>query len=69
MTCCPDYCGLAESDGSHPEDRISVEPVTKAQGTLERINTTSIVFTQLAEAAKGDAPPAKLEEMILELYL
>ena len=36
---------------------------------LEWRHATSTVSTWLAEAAKGDAPPAKLEEIIPKPYL
>ena len=47
----------------------SAKPVRRAWNPLERIHTTSMVSTQLAEAARGDAPLAGLEEVILKLYL
>ena len=37
--------------------------------TSERIHATTTISMQLAEAAKGDNPAAKLEEILLKLYL
>ena len=69
LTCCPDYCRQAESDSSPPDYNISVHPVEMTLDTSERIHAMTTISTWLAEAAKEDAPAAKLKEILLEPYL
>ena len=69
MTRCPDYCGRTEADAGRPEGITSGRLVSKTWNPSKRIHTTSTVSTRLAEAAKGDAPPTKLEDVIPEPYL
>ena len=69
LTCCPDYCGQAESDSSHPDNNILVHLVGVTSETSERIHVTTTISTQLAEATKEDTPAAKLEEMLLRLSM
>ena len=69
MTCCPDYCGCTEADTGWPEGITSGRLVSETWNPSERIHVTSTVSMRLAEAAKGDAPPTKLEDVIPELYL
>ena len=66
LTRCPDYCGQAKSDSSRPDDNISVQLVETMLDTLERIHATTTISMWLAEAAKGDTPTAKLEEILLK---
>ena len=44
-------------------------PVGETWNPLERVHVTSTVSMRLAEAAKGDAPPTELKDVILEPYL
>ena len=69
LTCCPDYCRKAESDSSHLDNKISVQPVKVTSDTSERIHVMTTISTWLAEAAKEDTSAAKLEDMLLKLYL
>ena len=69
LTRCPDYCRQAESGSSRPDNNISVPLVRAISETSERIHATTTISTQLAEAAKGDAPASKLEEMLPKPYL
>ena len=69
LTRCPDYCGQAKSGSSHPDNNILVPLVGATLETSERIHVTTTISTRLAEAAKGDAPAAKLEEMLPKPYL
>ena len=69
LTHCPDYCGQAESGSSRPDNNILVPPVGATLETLERIHATTTILTRLTEAAKEDAPTAKLEEMLPKPYL
>ena len=69
MTCCPDYCGRTEADTGQPEGITSSQPVSEIWNPSERIHATSTVSMQLAEAAKGDAPPIELKDVIPEMYL
>ena len=69
LTCCPDYCGQAESDSSRPDNNISVHPVKVTLETSKRIHATTTISTRLTEAAKGDTPTAKLKEILPKPYL
>ena len=69
LTCCPDYCRQAESDSSDPDNNISVHPAEVTSEALERIHATTTISTRLTEAAKGDTPTTKLEEILPKPYL
>ena len=69
LTCCPDYCRQAKSDSSSLDNNILVHPVGATSETLERIHVMTMILMQLTEAAKGDAPAAKLKEILLKPYL
>ena len=69
LTRCPDYCGQAESDSSHLDNKILVQLVKATLDTLERIHVMTTISTRLAEAVKEDTPAAKLEDMLLKPYL
>ena len=45
LTCCPDYCGQAESNSSHPGNNISVHPVKTTSETSERIHAMTTIST------------------------
>ena len=64
LTCCPEYCGQAESDSSRLDDNISVQPVETMSDTSERIHATTMISMWLAEAVKGDTPTSNLEEIL-----
>ena len=46
-----------------------MHPVEATSETSERIHVMTMISTRLAEAAKEDAPTAKLEEMLPKPYL
>ena len=46
-----------------------MHPVEMISDTLERIHVTTMISTQLAEAAKEDTPTTKLKEMLPKPYL
>ena len=69
MTHCPDYCGRTKADTGWPARITSGRLVGETWNPSERIHATSTVSTRLVEAAKGDAPPTKLEDVIPEPYL
>ena len=69
LTCFPDYYRQAKSDSSDLDNNILVCPVKVTSETSERIHATTTILMQIAEAAKGDAPAAKLKEILPKQYL
>ena len=67
LTCCPDYCGQAESDSSCPDNNILVHLVEATSETLERIYAMTTISMQLAKVAKEDTslPNSRTHEGLL----